>query len=159
MEEYFMPVIRSILTTRSRELLKQGDVRAAIIATATNLEELLFTKLYFEKGIEPELMERWTLGTYVTWNISLKLVDQKWETLLQKFNRLRNFVAHERFFLERCLKDSKKSERIKHLVASVCDFVDQAVIRYVSSQETEAKYWEQMKRFQKKEQKFFEELE
>lgn len=62
-------VARGLITKRIKEYLESNDILLAVIRASTDLEFLLFDKLFFEKGINPKLIENWTLGRFIDWNL------------------------------------------------------------------------------------------
>lgn len=113
---------------------------SAFARTSADLEMLLFEKLFFEKGIKAELIDRWSLSTYIQWNIKLGLIEQKWESLLNDFRKLRNKVVHGRVFLIKLMQNQEELEKAKNLLLAVCDFIDQIRISYKSTPEIEKEY-------------------
>lgn len=144
---------RGILSTWSREALEKDDIFSAILKISADLESLFFHKLFFEKDIAGELLERWTLGKYITWNLKLGLIDSSWADRLKEFNEIRNDVVHERGFIERLKLNPEATKRIKVLLYSMCDFIDQTRAHYVLDWGKEKKYGEYL---DKKSKRFFQ---
>jgi len=122
--------IRKLATTDSRELITSDNIPLAILKVAASLEHILFKKLHFEKQINPDLMYRWTLGTYIRWCVKNDLIDKKYEALLIKFNKTRNLFVHGRTVYNKIKNDKSKEQKIKNLLISICDFIDQTEVSY-----------------------------
>lgn len=131
---------RQLTTTESRKYIQSGDYMSAFARTSADLEMILFEKLFLEKGIKPELMERWSLSMFIQWNIKLGFIEQKWGRLLTDFRKLRNKVIHGRVFLIRLMQNQEEIEKVKNLLLAVCDFIDQTVITYKSTPKIEKEY-------------------
>ena len=65
------------LTTIARKDINDGEYLRALIQISTDLEALFFDKLLFEKGINHDLMENWTLGKFTNWVIKNNLVEKR----------------------------------------------------------------------------------
>lgn len=119
-----MGMCRRLVTVDQRRYLIDGEILLAILRTAIDLEWVLWAKLFFEKKINPELIDSWTLGKYINWNAKLKLVSKEQENILREFNTLRNKIVHKRIFIDMKLKNTEELEEIKKQVMLVCDFID-----------------------------------
>ncbi len=115
---------RGLITKNIRKNLKKRDLLKVIIELAADLEFQLHAKLFFEKKIPWQKMDRWTLGTFIKNSRKLKLIDSDSLRLLKVFVELRNKAIHNRFVMLNAQKDSKKAEQIKKLILSICDFLD-----------------------------------
>ena len=124
--------IRKLMTTLPREYLNKEDYMSAFAMASADLESILFQKLLFEKAIKAELMENWSLSTFIRWSIKLELIETKWETLLNDFRKLRNKVIHGRGFLAALVKEPDKLKSAQELLISVCNFIDQVEVVYRS---------------------------
>lgn len=134
-----MPM-RGYITDFPRKYIEKGDYISAFTRVSADLEQLLFEKLFFEKGFKPEQMERWTLNKFVQQNLQLGLIDKKWIPLLNEFRELRNKVIHRRVFLLRLIQNPEELEHARKLLCAVCDFIDQTWIVYKSTPELEKEY-------------------
>ena len=131
---------RWILTKNIRKNLKKRDLLKVIIELATDLEFQLHAKLFFEKKIPWQIMDGWTLGTFIENSRKLELIDSNSLRLLKVFVELRNKAIHNRFVILNAQKDSKKAEQIKKLILSVCDFLDSIPAEYKFNWELEKEY-------------------
>ena len=137
---------RKLIIDDTRRYVESGDIVAAILRSAGDLELILFEKLFFEKGISAELMEKWMLGIFIRWNITLGLIDKKWQQTLKEFKDLRNLLAHERGFDKRLKTDKKLLNYANGLVISVCDLIDETEVRYLSNDKVEREYADYFKK-------------
>lgn len=131
---------RKLMSMIPREYLSKGDYMGAFAMASADLESILFQKLLFEKEIKAELMEKWSLSTFIQWNLKLGLIDAKWEPLLNDFRRLRNEIIHKRGYLNGLVKDPERLKQAETLLLSICDFVDQVEVSYVWDPDLEAEY-------------------
>ncbi|MCK4647772.1 hypothetical protein KAT24_02485 [Candidatus Pacearchaeota archaeon] len=131
---------RGFLTNVTREYLENQNFLMAMIKCATDLEQLLFEKLFFERKIKQKLMSGWTLRKYIDWTIGLELVDKKYESLLREFNWIRNKIIHNRMFIDTIIKDRRSKELIRDIILSVCKFLDNMRVIHDYSQELENNY-------------------
>lgn len=134
------------MTKWSKEYLESGDIVMALLRTATDLEALLFEKLLFERQIKAELIENWTLGRFVIWNLKHCLVDEKWSQTLKEFNKLRNRFVHHRVFVERLKNNNEQLEKAKKLINSTIDFIEQTEVKYHTDSELEKQYGDYMQK-------------
>ena len=135
-----MTSYRKLITTDSRTYIESNNFISAFARISADLEMLLFEKLFFEKSIKAELIEKWSLYTFIQWNIKLDLIEEKWSQILHDFRKLRNKVIHGRVFLINLVKNQEELEEAKNLLLSVCDFIDQTAIVYRSTPELEKAY-------------------
>ena len=122
-----------------RGYLKDKNILLAVIRTACDLEQLLFWKLFYEKDLHPELIDSWTLGRYIDWNLKLGLIDEKYSKLLREFNELRNEVAHHRAYIDNAIKNPQEIEKISKIVEEVVGFIESTSVEK-DSQEKENIY-------------------
>lgn len=102
----------------------------AIIKASTNLEHLLFLKLFLEGNIPWKEMEKWGLGKLIKKSLELELVDKKYKTLLEDFNELRIIIVHLRTSIAKIKKDGTKKNFIMGLVRDICEFIKATSIKY-----------------------------
>jgi len=131
---------RAILPITTVEYLKSGDVVAALLSAATDLEQLLFEKLFFEKEIKAELIENWTLGRLIEWNLKLGLVDSKYSDFLHRFKKLRNRFVHTRFYIEKIRKDKQQAMMVRKIVEECILFVSEVKSEYRQNWRLEREY-------------------
>ena len=132
--------IRKIITEFPRRYIESGEYMSAFSRISADLEMLLFDKLFFEKGIKAELMERWPLYTFIQWNLKMGLVDNKWEPLLTDFRKMRNKVIHGRVFLIKLLQNQTELNQAKKMLYSICEFIDKTEIVYNFNIDIEKEY-------------------
>ncbi len=132
--------IRKLTTSVPRSHIEAGDYMSAFARVSADLEMVLFDKLFFEKGIKAELMERWSLYTFIQWNIKSGLVEAKWEKLLNEFRIIRNKVVHGRVFLVKLEQNPQELKYAKSLLHELCNFIDQIEIVYKRNPELEQEY-------------------
>lgn len=137
-----------LVTNEIKTYIDSGDILSAIIRAATDVEFMLFCKLYFEKRINIELIETWTLGKYIKWCLSLELIDKKWEAVLNKFKNLRNRIVHDRTFFDR-LRKSSDTKKAEELINQVCEFINATEIDKGDEQELERAYGEFLRKHNK----------
>jgi hypothetical protein len=133
---------RQISSKPIREYLDNEEIVLAIIRTATDIQQLLTEKLFFEKEIKFKLIENWTLERLIEWNSQYGLIDKSQVPLLNLFKRLRNIVFHRRTFMEKILQQEENKDIVKKIVLSVCNFIDLTKIEYSSTEEIEEEYSE-----------------
>nr|MBI4157163.1 hypothetical protein [Candidatus Woesearchaeota archaeon] len=128
------------MTDFPRKYIDSGDYMSAFTRVSADLEQILFEKLFFERGFKLEQMERWTLSKFVQQNLQLGLIDKKWIPLLNEFRELRNKVIHRRVFLLRLVQNPEELEHARKLLYAMCDFIDKTWVVYKSTPELEKEY-------------------
>lgn len=141
--------IRKYLTKKARDFLKSGDMLASIIYTSADLEALLFEKLFFERDIHEDLINNWTLGRYITWNLKLDTINEKYKQLLNDFNRLRNNAVHRRYYIDWLSGNPEELEKVKKILKRTLDFIGKTGSKYKMDYEKEMRYskYHENKRF------------
>lgn len=145
------------LTKIAREDINGGEYLRALIQIATDLESLFFDKLFFEKGINPDLIENWTLGRLTDWVIKNQLVEEKYFDLLLDFKEVRNAVAHHRYGMYNATNDILRLNFLARLMLKVCDFIDATPVIRKHNEGYEEKYQKIMEKAHKKYEKAFSE--
>jgi len=143
--------IRKLLVHEPRDLI-DSNTPLAVLRIAADLEFILFEKLHFEKQINPELMYKWTLGTYIKWCEKNELIDRKWVATLEKFNKIRNLIVHNRTVYNAIKRDSTKERKLREFLHSICNFMEESETKYISNQKLEKTY---SQFFDKKDKEFF----
>src|SRR6267143_3889131 len=133
-----MPTRRRLLPGY-RHLLT-SDSLTAIINLSADLEFFLSTKLFFEKHVPLEKMERWTLGKLVDECIKVDFVNNNRIGLLKDFVELRNRALHWRGILNDIRQNPVAELRLEKMLTEVYDFVEKAEIIYQSDWELEREY-------------------
>jgi len=146
---------RGLLSTFVREDIKKGEYLRALLEASADLEHLFFMKLLFEKCIKSNLMEGWTLGKYIDWVSKMGLLDKKYEQLLKDFNKIRNYVVHERYVMKNINSDLAKLSFLANLIISVCDFIDSYEVQYTYNREIENEYSNFMEKMTKRYENIF----
>ena len=73
----------SLYSTKiARKDINEGEYLRALIQISTDLEAIFFDKLFFEKKINSDLIENWTLGRLTNWVFKHNLIDSKHEELI-----------------------------------------------------------------------------
>ena len=147
-------VTTKLLTIKTREDVKRGDLLKALLQTSADLELLFFSKLLFEKGIKKDLMNNWTLGRYIEWVSKLELINKKYVKLLKDFNETRNIIVHGRYIIHSIEEYPTKIEYLKNMVISVCDFIDSTPVSHKYDQKMEKDYAKFSEKMRKKYDKF-----
>ena len=133
-------VQRWLSTSKAKEYLKSGDLLATILCISADIEFLFFDKLFFEKNINPELMDRWTLGNFIRWNIKSGLIDKKYNKMLKNFRDLRNNCVHRRYYLDNLKENKQQLTDIQDLLKRVMNFIDSTKVVYELDSEKERVY-------------------
>lgn len=133
-------ITRQYLTKEIGEYLAKDKLALSILRASADVEACLFDKLFFELKINTKLMEKWTLGTLINWNIKQNLIDMKYEKALRDFQKLRNLFVHDRSFQLTLDSNSKYKKRIKSIINQIIDFLDNTLIQYEPDGELETNY-------------------
>lgn len=123
----------SLLTDHIMNDLFEEKYIEAIIKASTDLEHLLFLKLFLEGNIPWKRMEKWGLGKLIKKSLELGLVDKKYKTLLEDFNELRIIIVHLRTSIAKIKKDDTKKNFIMGIVRDICEFIKATSIKYHDS--------------------------
>lgn len=133
-----------------RQLINSGDIKSALLNISADLEYILFLKLIFEKKINIELIENWTLGRYIHWCILNQLIEEKWHKPLREFNQLRNLLIHQHNALNRVVKWEHYQERTQQLMMKICNFIEETKIRETEDKEMQMELIKHFKREMRK---------
>ncbi|GEM_PF-2442700 len=120
---------RAVVTKDIRGYLEKKDMPLAISRTATDLEWVLWAKLFFENRIPSEIIDGATLGKFVQWNYKLGMLDVKEMKLLSDFVQFRNAMVHTRVLLDNLKMSQERMEIAKGLITRVCDYIGNVQVK------------------------------
>lgn len=134
---------RGIYVESMKELVKSDkpdDILFVFLRVCGDVEGFLFEKLFWEKEIEMELIENWTLGRLIEWNYKLDLINEESNKFLQDFCFLRNQMFHERLMFVRAKESNELLECIKNATIKAIDFLERNMATYKNNMKLERKY-------------------
>ena len=126
------------------EYEKKGDMVTAMTMAFTDLELILFSKLFFEKKMDINENDKTTLGKYIKLVEVQGVFSEDMLSLLKEFRDVRNKVSHERGYIELMYRDANESRRVKKLLKHIRHFIRQARIK--TDMEREYIFSEQVRR-------------
>ena len=146
----------SLYSTKiARKDINEGEYLRALIQISTDLEAIFFDKLFFEKKINSDLIENWTLGRLTNWVFKHNLIDSKHEELIKEFTKIRNAIVHTRYGIHNTTKDLNKLNYLAPLMLKICNFIDNTSVSRDFNLEIEKKYQEILEKTKNKYEKAF----
>ncbi len=124
--------------------LKKGDIVTAIISASTDLQEILFYKLFFENKTDIKKDDKRTLGQYLHLVERHKLFSDETLVLLNDFKETRDKINHERGYIELLYRDQHEQRRVRKLLKHIKHFIRQARVK--TDMERELLYSEQIRK-------------
>ena len=118
-----------------KDYLESKNYLMAILRVSIDVENMLFLKLFYERGLSIDIIKKWSLGKYVDWNIRLELVNKEWFKGLRDFTHLRNRIFHDRNFYETSLKSRTSIWSIQQVVLEMCKFLDASNVTQIYNYE------------------------
>lgn len=148
-------VTRSLHTDKAREFIKNENYGMAILTISADLETHFFEKLFIEKGINPDLMNNWTLSRLTDWNYKHNYIRKISYKKVKKFNQLRNLFAHQRYFISTFEGIPERVKKVKKLLLWACKFIDKSILNYPYDSKIEEKYGKELKKRRDKVERWF----
>lgn len=143
------------ITRTVRKDIDEGNYLRALVQLSADLEAIFFDKLFFEKRINPKLIQGWTLGRFSEWVFAHDLIESKYRDLIADFIQIRNIIIHGRYFIHNTEKNLTNLNILTRLMKDVCDFIDETWVARDTSREIERQYAEVLMRTSDRYNNFF----
>ena len=124
--------------------VKKGDIVTAVIRASTDVETILFSKLFFEKKMDINKSDKTTLGKYIKLAEKQGIFSEDILSLLKEFRDVRNRISHERGYIELMYRDANELRKVKKLLKQIRHFIRQTRIK--TDMEREYLYSEQVRK-------------
>ncbi|MFA4855362.1 MAG: hypothetical protein WC634_02110 [archaeon] len=139
-----MGMTRGFLPSPMDVYVKKGDIVTAVIRASTDVETILFSKLFFEKKMDINKSDKTTLGKYIKLAEKQGIFSEDILSLLKEFRDVRNRISHERGYIELMYRDANELRKVKKLLKQIRHFIRQTRIK--TDMEREYLYSEQVRK-------------